>query len=115
MVVAAGSGDAAPRRRHDDDGAGPRLAARVFSSAALFGAVYIALTGILLVWGTRAYPEAPAVGVGAAFLLIALGQALAAPVIGLLSDLMTGPMAFCTAALATVLGTLLRPRALPNA
>lgn len=87
----------------------------IFSSAALFGSVYIALTGILLVWGTRIYTEAPAFGVGAAFLLIALGQAFAAPVIGLISDRVTPPMAFYAAALITVLGTLLRPRAVPNA
>ncbi|MBC8093595.1 MAG: YbfB/YjiJ family MFS transporter, partial [Pseudonocardia sp.] len=87
----------------------------IFSSAALFGAVYIALTGILLVWGTRIFPEAPAFGVGAAFLLIALGQAFAAPVIGLISDRGTAPMAFYAATLITLLGTLLRPRAHLNA
>lgn len=82
----------------------------IFVSAAVFGAVYIALTGVLLVWGTRTYPDMPAFGVGAAFLLIALGQALAGPVVGLLSDLATEPTAFYAAALVTALGVLLRPR-----
>lgn len=87
----------------------------IFSAAAVFGAVYIALTGVLLVWGTRLYPGAPAFGVGAPFLLIALGQAAAAPVIGLLSDTATPAVAFGAAALVTVLGCLARPRTVPTA
>jgi predicted MFS family arabinose efflux permease len=82
----------------------------VFAAAATFGAVYIALTGVLLVWGTRTFPDAPALGVGAAFLLIALGQTLAAPVVGLLSDIATAPVAFGAAALAAALGMLALPR-----
>jgi predicted MFS family arabinose efflux permease len=82
----------------------------VFAAAATFGAVYIALTGVLLVWGTRTYPDAPALGVGAAFLLIAVGQTLGAPVVGLLSDLATAPVAFGATALAAALGVLALPR-----
>jgi predicted MFS family arabinose efflux permease len=84
----------------------------VFAAAATFGAVYIALTGVLLVWGTRTYPDAPALGVGAAFLLIALGQTLGAPVVGLLSDLATAPVAFGAAALVAALGVIAMPRGL---
>jgi predicted MFS family arabinose efflux permease len=85
----------------------------IFSSAAVFGAVYIALTGVLLIWGTRLYPDRPAFGIGAPFLLVALGQAVAAPVIGLLADA-TGPaVAFGAAALTVVLGAVLRPVPLP--
>lgn len=85
------------------------------SAAAVFGAAYIGLTGVLLVWGTRLYPDLPAFGVGAPFLLLALGQAVAAPVIGLLSDATRPAVAFCAAALATVLGAFARPRTLPTA
>jgi predicted MFS family arabinose efflux permease len=80
-----------------------------FSGAAVFGAVYIALTGVLLVWGTRLFPDTPAFGVGAPFLLVALGQAAAAPLVGLLSDATTSAVAFCAAALVTVLGAVARP------
>ncbi|QYN32214.1 YbfB/YjiJ family MFS transporter [Pseudonocardia sp. DSM 110487] len=83
----------------------------VFVAAALFGAVYIGLTAVLLVWGTRTYPDAPALGVGAAFLLIAVGQTLAAPALGLLSDLTTAPVAFGAAAIAAAGGALALPRA----
>lgn len=82
----------------------------VFAAAALFGAVYIGLTAVLLVWGTRTHPDAPALGVGAAFLLIAVGQTLAAPALGLLSDLATAPVAFGAAAVMTVGGALATPR-----
>jgi predicted MFS family arabinose efflux permease len=88
----------------------PGWLSAVFAAAATFGAVYIALTGVLLVWGTRTYPDAPALGVGAAFLLIALGQTLGAPVVGLLSDLATAPIAFGATALAAALGVLALPR-----
>jgi predicted MFS family arabinose efflux permease len=83
----------------------------IFAGGAVFGAVYIALTSVLLVWGTRAYPDMPAFGVGAPFLLLALGQAAAAPVVGLLSDATSPVVAFCVAALVAVLGALARPRA----
>jgi predicted MFS family arabinose efflux permease len=89
----------------------PAVLPVVFVAAALFGAVYIGLTAVLLVWGTRAYPDAPALGVGAAFLLIAVGQALAAPALGLLSDLATAPVAFGAAAAAAAVGALALPRA----
>ncbi len=85
----------------------------IFCAAAVFGAAYIALSGVLLLWGTRLHPDAPAFGVGAPFLLLALGQAVAAPVIGLLSDMATPAVAFGVAALLTVLGALPRPRATP--
>jgi hypothetical protein len=88
----------------------PGVLPAVFGAAALFGAVYIGLTAVLLVWGTRTYPDAPALGVGAAFLLIAVGQTLAAPALGLLSDVATGAVAFGAAAVAAAAGALALPR-----
>lgn len=88
----------------------PGLHPVVFGAAAVFGAVYIALTGLLLVWGTRVYPERPVFGVGAAFLLIAVGQALGAPVLGWLMDLTTPTGAFVTAAAILAGGATLRQR-----
>jgi predicted MFS family arabinose efflux permease len=78
----------------------------IFSGAAVFGAVYIALTGVLLVWGTRLYPDMPAFGVGAPFLLLALGQAVAAPVVGLLADAAGPAVAFGAAAAVTLLSMI---------
>ncbi|MUL41342.1 YbfB/YjiJ family MFS transporter [Streptomonospora sp. PA3] len=75
----------------------------------LFGAVYIALTGVLLLWGTRVYPESPAFGVGAAFLAIAAGQAAASPAVGLLSDAFGPVAAFTAAAALAAAGAALGP------
>lgn len=79
-------------------------------AGAVFGAVYIALTGLLLLWGARTYPDRPVVGVGAAFLLIAVGQALGAPLLGAAADAVTLPGAFLIAAAVCLLGALIRPR-----
>jgi predicted MFS family arabinose efflux permease len=77
---------------------------------AVFGAVYIALSGFLLLWGTRVYRDRPVLGVGAAFLLLALGQAFGAPLLGLLADALDTPAAFFVAAGITAVGALARPR-----
>ncbi|MFD2080969.1 MFS transporter [Actinopolymorpha cephalotaxi] len=82
-------------------------------AGAAFGALYIALTGLLLLWGTRVFPVRPVVGVGAAFLLLALGQAAGAPVLGAVADAVTLPGAFLVAAAAAGLGAGIRPRHRP--
>ncbi len=71
--------------------------------------VYIALTGLLLLSGTQIYPDAPAFGVGAAFLLIAVGQAVGAALIGILTDLTSQPTAFLIAAAAAAAAVILKP------
>jgi predicted MFS family arabinose efflux permease len=79
-------------------------------TGAVFGAVYIALTGLLLLWATRVHPDRPVLGVGATFLVIALGQALGAPVLGVVADAVTLPGAFLVAAVVCALGAFIRPR-----
>lgn len=81
-----------------------------WAAAAVFGAAYIGLTGLLLIWGTRLYSETPAAGVGLAFLVIALGQAGGAPAIGALAEAAGAPVAFLAAALIAVVGCFVRPR-----
>ncbi|WP_026453337.1 MFS transporter [Saccharomonospora iraqiensis] len=78
-------------------------------SMATFGAAYIALTGMLLIWGTRVYARSPAAGVGFAFLIIAAGQTVAAPLIGVLSDAVGPSVAFGAAALLALGTMVLRP------
>ena len=87
----------------------PGLVVVAVLAFAVFGAVYIALTGFLLLWGTRVNPDRPALGVGAGFLLLALGQALGAPLLGVVADALGTPQAFLLAAGITVLGALARP------
>ena len=88
----------------------PGTAVVALGASAVFGAVYIAATGFLLLRGTRTYPDRPVFGVGAAFLLLAVGQALGAPLLGVLADTLGAAQAFSIAAGVTVLGALFRPR-----
>ncbi|GAA4192436.1 hypothetical protein GCM10022219_12650 [Microbacterium oryzae] len=89
----------------------PGAAVVVLAASGVFGAVYIAATGVLLVWSTQVFPESPARGVGLVFLLLAVGQAVAAPAWGALADLAGLRMAFCAASILSALAVLLRPRA----
>ena len=62
----------------------------------LFGAAYIMLSGVYLVWGVSALPDRPATGLTAGFLAIAVGQAAGAPLFGLLMDRLTADHAVLT-------------------
>ncbi|MFT9772875.1 MFS transporter [Brevibacterium casei] len=88
----------------------PGSLATAWTSAAVFGAVYIVLTGLVLIWGTEICADAPAAGVGLGFLVLALGQAIGSPLVGaLLAE--AGPIpAFSVAAACAALGALIRPR-----
>jgi len=81
----------------------------IIVAAALFGAAYITLTGLLLLWSVRLYPDRTSFGVGLSFFTIAAGQALGAPVAGLLIDAVGARTAFVTIALAGVSVAAIRP------
>lgn len=87
----------------------PSPVAVTLIAAAAFGASYIGLTGVLLLWGTGIHTERPAIGVGIAFLVIALGQAAGSPVIGALTERSGATAAFCAAALTALVGAAVRP------
>jgi len=59
------------------------------SGGVLFGAAYIMLTGVYLLWGVAALPHRPATGVTIAFLALAIGQTAGAAGFGLLMDRLT--------------------------
>lgn len=82
-----------------------------WAAAAVFGAAYIGLTGLVLIWGTRLYTDTPAAGVGLAFLVIALGQAGGSPAIGAVAGESSPQTAFLVAASIAVVGCLIRPPA----
>ena len=73
----------------------------------LFGAAYVTLTGVFLIWGVRALSDRPATGLMIGFLTMAVGQTAGAPVFGIL---MAGPGAglavTCFAAVALSAGFL---------
>lgn len=99
VLLAAGSAGLA-------GGAG--RAAAALAAAAVFGAAYIALTGVLLVWATRIYDRGPALGVGLAFFMIAAGQAVGAPLVGLGWDTWSPPTVFFGCAGVALAGACVR-------
>jgi predicted MFS family arabinose efflux permease len=58
----------------------------VLFGGALFGASYVLLSGVYLVWGLRILPDRPAIGLMVGFLMMAVGQTVGAPVFGILLD-----------------------------
>ncbi|MBQ2262948.1 MAG: phage integrase N-terminal SAM-like domain-containing protein [Loktanella sp.] len=54
----------------------------VLIAGAIFGAAYVMLTGVYLIWGINALPDRPATGLMVGFLTIAVGQTTGAPVFG---------------------------------
>ena len=91
-IITVGSGVAAP--------------ALALIGGALFGAAYVMLTGVYLVWGTHALPDRPATGLMIGFLTIAVGQTAGAPLFGfLMADPGAGPTVICFAVIALLAGT----------
>lgn len=81
-----------------------------YSSAALFGASYIMLTGVVLIWSVAVFEELPAAGIGAGFLMIAAGQAAGSPLAGMLAAVSGLEVTFFVFAGVAVATALVRPR-----
>lgn len=81
----------------------------VLGAAALFGASYIGLTGLILLWSTYIYPDRTSFGVGLGFFTIAAGQALGAALIGILTQAINAPAVFYALAVLAILGATLKP------
>ena len=90
-------------------GAAPGAPPLAYSSAALFGSTYIMLTGIILVWSVSAFPERPSVGLGAAFLLIAVGQVCGALAAGAVAGAVGLAATFWAFAGIAAVAALVRP------
>ena len=87
----------------------PGVLPLAYASAALFGSTYIMLTGVVLVWSVSVFRERPAAGLGAGFLLIAVGQVVGSPVAGALAGTTSPATAFFSFAVAAVLTACVRP------
>lgn len=72
----------------------PAIDAVVFTAAALFGASYVGLTGLALLWSTNLYPYRTSFGVGLSFFTIAAGQAVGAPLVGRLAESLDADVVF---------------------
>ena len=87
----------------------PSILPLAYASAALFGSTYIMLTGVILVWSVGVFRERPAAGLGAGFLLIAVGQMIGSPVSGVLAGTTSPAIAFFSFAVAAVLTACVNP------
>lgn len=86
---------------------GSDIATPVFAliGSVVFGASYVMLTGVYLVWGVGAFSERPATGLMIGFLTLAIGQTAGAPIFGvLMAWIGTGGAIAVFAALAVLAG-----------
>lgn len=86
---------------------GSSIASPAFAliGGALFGAAYVTVTGVYLIWGVRALSDRPATGLMIGFLTMAVGQTAGAPVFGILmAGPGTGLAVTCFAAIALLAG-----------
>lgn len=76
-----------------------------------FGGAYVALSGVLIAWGARLAPHAPAQATAVLFVALAAGQALGALTLGLLAATLGLAASFTAAAgLLLASATIRRPR-----
>lgn len=66
----------------------------IYLSAVLFGISYIAMTGVLLVWGTRCFPDSPYIGVSLSFFFLGIGQTIGSSLAGLSIENVSFPVSF---------------------
>jgi predicted MFS family arabinose efflux permease len=90
--------------------AAPGVLLWAYSSAALFGSTYIMLTGIILVWSVWVFHERPSAGLGAAFLLIAVGQVFGALIAGAVAGAAGLVVTFWAFVAIAVVAALISPR-----
>ncbi len=77
---------------------------------ALFGCGFVALSGLLIAWGSRLAPEAPAQATALLFIALTIGQAAGAAPLGTLADTAGAPVTFVAAAALVSAATLAAPR-----
>jgi predicted MFS family arabinose efflux permease len=80
----------------------PRSVPVAFASAVLFGAAFVALTSVLILWALRLAPQRAPAAVAGAFLMLALGQLAGAGLIGALIDRVGWTPAFLAAAVCAL-------------
>jgi len=89
----------------------PGAAPVAFLCASVFGATYVALTGVLIAWASALQPATPAGATATLFIVLTLGQAIGATLIGVLTDATNPLVAFTAAAVLAATSTIpaLRP------
>jgi predicted MFS family arabinose efflux permease len=76
----------------------------------LFGCGFVALSGVLIAWGSRLVPAAPAQATALLFIALTAGQAAGAALLGALADAVGAPVTFVVAAGLVSAAALVAPR-----
>jgi len=79
-----------------------------------FGGAYVALSGVLIAWGARLAPHAPAQATAVLFVALAAGQALGALTLGLLAATLGLAASFTAAAGLLLASATIRPPRSPT-
>lgn len=79
-------------------GAFPSVTLVAYLAAALFGASYVAMSGVLIAWASRAAPGQAATGTAVLFIALAAGQSGGAVLFGALLETMAAGYVFLVAA-----------------
>jgi predicted MFS family arabinose efflux permease len=87
----------------------PKIWLAVIVSAVLFGAAFIAVTGILGIWSIYAFHDRPSAGFGTTFFFISLGQLIGPSVFALTASASSLTVAFYCATAVTMSTLLIRP------
>ncbi|MDQ0300293.1 putative MFS family arabinose efflux permease [Salibacterium salarium] len=85
-----------------------------YLSAALFGASYIFITGVLMVWGIRVFITNASLGIGTPFLLLAVGQVLGSSIAGVLIGTLSFTWTFAIYGLIGIIAMILGPKRIKN-
>ncbi|MHB7917170.1 MFS transporter [Staphylococcus borealis] len=81
-----------------------------FIASSLFGASYIFITGVLLVWGVKVFLKNASLGIGIPFLMLAVGQVLGSVVAGSLVDQFNYTMTFLIYGLIGMIALFIYPK-----
>ncbi|MGY1625196.1 MFS transporter [Geodermatophilus sp. SYSU D00965] len=81
------------------------------TALALFGCGFVALSGVLIVWGSRLAPGAAAQATALLFIALTAGQAAGAALLGVLADTAGSRAALAAAAVLVAAAALAAPRA----
>lgn len=79
----------------------------IYLSAILFGITYIAMTGTLLIWGTRCFPDTPNLGVSLGYLGLGFGQTIGSTLAGITIESVSYPVSFLLFASIGILALLI--------
>ncbi|MGY1707225.1 MFS transporter [Geodermatophilus sp. SYSU D00697] len=82
----------------------------VATSAVLFGASFMVLSALLVIWSGEVFPERPATGFSAALCALALGAIAGLPLLGGSAEARGLPLMFAVNAVLVIPVLLLRPR-----